>query len=150
VFTSRAKIGEPHCGGLARVAPEKATHGVTKRILKVKYNEILTIKCNENAGFSGLSAIFTPSRENSYDKVQRDTKRRLRRSPEGNEAPTARAGFGPMTVPGDKNGTPLLYDLNEKRGMCSTIQMQNRLPNALLSDLTRGVSPRLCRGTPGV
>ena len=43
------------------------------RILRVKYNEILTIKCNANAGFSGLSAIFTPSRENSYDKVQGDT-----------------------------------------------------------------------------
>ena len=44
----------------------------TGRILQVKYNEILTIKRNENAGFAGLSAMFTPSRENSYDKVQRD------------------------------------------------------------------------------
>jgi hypothetical protein len=43
------------------------------RIPKVKCNKILTIKCNENAGFAGLSAIFTPSRENPYDKVQRDT-----------------------------------------------------------------------------
>ena len=49
--------------------------GVTKRMLQVKYNEMLTIGCNENAGFAGLSAIFTPPRENSYDKVQRDTGR---------------------------------------------------------------------------
>ena len=38
-----------------------------------KYNEILTIPCNDNGGFAGLSAIFAPSRENSYDKVQRDS-----------------------------------------------------------------------------
>ena len=50
-----------------------ATAGLSGRIPKVKCNEILTIQCNENAGFAGLSAIFTPSRENSYDKVQRDT-----------------------------------------------------------------------------
>ena len=92
MFTSRAKVGEPlslacrpladepRCGGLERVATGP-THGVTKRILKVKYNEILTIKCNENAGFSGLSAILTPSRENSYDKVQRDNGRQAAKTP---------------------------------------------------------------------
>ena len=52
--------------------------GPSRRILRVKYNEILTIPCNENAGFAGLSAIFTPSRENSYDKVQRDIGRPTR------------------------------------------------------------------------
>jgi hypothetical protein len=39
---------------------------------RVKYHEMLTIQRNENAGFAGLSARFTPSGGNSYDKVQRD------------------------------------------------------------------------------
>jgi hypothetical protein len=41
----------------------------------IKYHKILTITCNENGGFAGLSAMFAPSRENSCDKVQRDTQR---------------------------------------------------------------------------
>ena len=32
-------------------------------VLRVKYNEILKIKCNEKPGFAGLSALFTPFRE---------------------------------------------------------------------------------------
>jgi hypothetical protein len=32
--------------------------GALKGLLRVKYNEILKIKCNEKAGFAGLSAIF--------------------------------------------------------------------------------------------
>jgi hypothetical protein len=58
---------------ITRSKPSAAT-GPAGQILTVKYHEILTIKCNENGGFAGLSAIFTPSRENSYDKVQRDTR----------------------------------------------------------------------------
>jgi hypothetical protein len=52
------------------------TTGPAGHILTVKYHEMLTITCNENAGLAGLSAIFTPSRENSYDKVQRDNRSR--------------------------------------------------------------------------
>jgi hypothetical protein len=33
---------------------------VAEQDLRVKYNEILKIKCNEKAGFAGLSAIVTP------------------------------------------------------------------------------------------
>ena len=49
-----------------------AVVGSGRRIPKVKCNESLRIKRNGKSGFSGLSARFTPSRENSYDKVQRD------------------------------------------------------------------------------
>jgi hypothetical protein len=37
------------------------------QFLRVKYNEILRINCNEKAGFAGLSAIFTPPSEDSHD-----------------------------------------------------------------------------------
>jgi hypothetical protein len=36
------------------------------RILSVKDHEVLTMKCNEKAGFSELSAIFTPPSKNAH------------------------------------------------------------------------------------
>jgi len=49
-----------------------AVVGPGRRIPTVKCKGILTIGCNENAGFAGLSARFTPARENACDIVQRD------------------------------------------------------------------------------
>ena len=41
------------------LAPATYSRNAQKGFLRVKYNEILKIKCNEKAGFAGLSAIFT-------------------------------------------------------------------------------------------
>ena len=62
----------PCCLRVRRSRPV-AVVGPGRRIPKVKCNGILTIKRNGKAGFAGLNARFTPSRENAYDKVQRDT-----------------------------------------------------------------------------
>jgi hypothetical protein len=37
------------------------------RILRAKDHEVLTMKCNEKAEFSELSAIFTPPSKNAHD-----------------------------------------------------------------------------------